>query len=109
MTLLHLKPQPSQAYGIYIRLGITYLSRKSWEDAKQTFDKAVEIRPNSSVGWLGLGQAHLQLSELKESEEAFNLSSIYNPLAPEPGQGLSQIRELISERHRQEYGRFSEA
>ena len=107
MMLLHLKPQSAQAYSIYIRLGITYLNRKSWEDAKNTFDKAVELRPDSSIGWLGLGQAHLQLGQLKESEEAFNLSSIYNPLSHEPQKGLSRISELITLQHSRDYARFS--
>lgn len=56
----------------------------SWEDSKATFNKAVELKPNSAAGWLGLGIANLRLSLLKESEEAFNLSSIYNPLSKEP-------------------------
>lgn len=30
---------------------------------------------------MGLGIATLELGHLKESEEAFNLSSIYNPLS----------------------------
>jgi Tfp pilus assembly protein PilF len=54
-----------QAYSIYLRLALTYLNRKSYEDAKITFNKALEITNNSSVGWLGLGIANLQLGLIK--------------------------------------------
>jgi tetratricopeptide (TPR) repeat protein len=81
LYILNLKSSAAQAYSIYLRLALTYLNRKSWEDARFTFNKAVEIKPNSAAGWMGLGIATLELGLLKESEEAFNLSSIYNPLS----------------------------
>lgn len=68
LYLLKLKPAANHSYSIYLRLGLTYLHRKSWEDAKNTFNKAVELRSNSAAGWLGLGVANLRLSLLKESE-----------------------------------------
>lgn len=81
LYLLKLKPSQTYSYEIYLRLALTYLHRKSWEDAKATFNKAVELKPNSSAAWLGLGVANLRLYLLKESEEALNLSKIYNPLS----------------------------
>jgi len=68
LSLMKLKPSPLQNYPIYLRLALTYLHRKSWQDAKATFNKAVELRPNSAAGWLGLGIANLRLSLLRESE-----------------------------------------
>jgi len=59
LFILKLKPNPTQAYSIYLRLGMTYLNRKSYEDAKATFNRALELRNNSSIGWLGLGIANL--------------------------------------------------
>ncbi len=59
LYILNLKPTPAQAYSIYLRLALTYLNRKSWEDARVTFNKAVELRPNSAAGWMGLGIATL--------------------------------------------------
>ena len=67
LYLLKLKPTQTYSYTIYLRLALTYLHRKSWEDAKTTFNKAVELRPNSAAGWLGLGVANLRLGSLKES------------------------------------------
>jgi tetratricopeptide (TPR) repeat protein len=88
LYLLKLKPSSAYSYSVYLRLGLTYLNRKSWEDAKTTFNKAVELKPNSAAGWLGLGIANLRLSLPKESEEALNLSRIYNPLSSEAGEYL---------------------
>jgi len=41
LYILKLKPSPVQAYSIYLRLALTYLNRKSYEDAKITFNKAL--------------------------------------------------------------------
>jgi Tfp pilus assembly protein PilF len=41
LYLLNLKPTSQHAYSIYLRLAFTYLNRKSWEDAKSAFNKAV--------------------------------------------------------------------
>ena len=68
MLILKQKPSHAQSYKAFLRLGYTYLSRKSWEDAKGTFEKVCELKNNSSVGWLGLGIALLELGKLKEAE-----------------------------------------
>lgn len=65
LYIKNLKLTPNQYYSTYLRLGLTYLNRKSWQDAKDTFNKAVELKPNSSVAWLGLGIANLMLNSLK--------------------------------------------
>jgi Tfp pilus assembly protein PilF len=106
LYILNLKPAPAQAYSIYLRLALTYLNRKSWEDARVTFNKAVELKPNSSAGWMGLGIATLELGSLRESEEAFNLSSIYNPLSKEPAQYLNRISAAVDDQHRKDYKYF---
>jgi len=41
LYILKLKPTAVQAYSIYLRLALTYLNRKSYEDAKITFNKAL--------------------------------------------------------------------
>lgn len=108
LYLLKLKPSTTYCYSIYLRLGLTYLHRKSWEDAKATFNKAVELRPNSSIGWLGLGVANLRLSLLKESEEALNLSKIYNSLSTEPLEYLKEIEEKVNSEHKETYQYLNE-
>lgn len=40
LSILQLKPPHQKALKIYLKLGYTYLHRKSWEDAKTVFDKA---------------------------------------------------------------------
>ena len=65
LYLLKLKPSATYSYEIYLRLALTYLHRKSWEDAKVTFNKAVELKSNSSAAWLGLGVSNLRLGLLK--------------------------------------------
>jgi tetratricopeptide (TPR) repeat protein len=59
LYILKLKPNPLYSYSIFLRLGLTYLNRKSWEDAIIIFDRACEIRNNSSFGWFGLGVSNL--------------------------------------------------
>lgn len=45
------------------------------------------------MGWLGLGVALLEIGKLKEAEEAFSMSSIYNPLSEEAKVYLMKINE----------------
>jgi Tfp pilus assembly protein PilF len=59
------KPSHEQSYRALLRLAYTYLSRKSWEDAKVTFEKVCESKSNCSIGWLGLGVSLLELGKLK--------------------------------------------
>ena len=40
LTILRLKPSHTHVFSIYLRLGLTYLNRKSWEDSKMVFTKA---------------------------------------------------------------------
>jgi len=51
---------------IYLRLGFIFLKRKSWGDSKSIFTKALEIKNNSSLSWLGLGISCLRRQEYKE-------------------------------------------
>lgn len=101
--MLKLKPSATYSYEIYLRLALTYLHRKSWEDAKVTFNKAVELKSNSSAAWLGLGVSNLRLGLLKESEEALNLSKIYNPLSSEVQEYLKEIEVEVDKKHQKEY------
>jgi tetratricopeptide (TPR) repeat protein len=68
LSILQLKPPSSKTIGIYLRLGYTYLNRKSWEDAKRIFEKACEQKYNCSLAWQGLGVACLNLGHYPEAE-----------------------------------------
>lgn len=63
LNILQLKPPQTRILQIYLRLGYIYLSRKSWEDAKSVFEKAVEHKYNCSVAWFGLGVANLNIGK----------------------------------------------
>jgi hypothetical protein len=63
----------------------------------------VELKPNSAAGWLGLGVANLKLGLMRESEEAFNLSSVYNPLSSEAKEYLEQISAEITKQQQAAY------
>ena len=41
-----------------------YLKRKSWNDGKVIFMKALDLNNNSSLSWLGVGISTLRLNEL---------------------------------------------
>ena len=66
LKALKLKGNKKPDLSIYLRLGSIYLKRKSWGDAKAIFVKSCEIKNNSSLSWLGLGQACLRIGEFKE-------------------------------------------
>lgn len=84
---------------IYLRLGYIYLYRKAWGDAKGIFARSIEVKPNSSLAWLGLGISNLRLGELHEvsdiaewnsyaclicyfkAEEALSQANIYDPFS----------------------------
>jgi len=44
-----------KTFATFLRLGHTFLYRKAWGDARAVLTKACELKPNSSLGWLGLG------------------------------------------------------
>ena len=93
LTILQLKPPVSKTVSIYLKLGYTYLNRKSWEDAKKIFEKACEHKYNCSIAWEGLGIACINLGLYEEAEEALNLTKIYNPLTKETREYEDKINE----------------
>lgn len=56
-------------YNILERLGMVYLERKAWQDAKTVFTKCC-TESNTMNSWLSLGISCLRLHEYEESEGA---------------------------------------
>ena len=108
LTILQLKPPISKTISIYLKLGYTYLNRKSWEDAKKIFEKACEHKYNCSIAWEGLGIACINLGLYEEAEEALNLTKIYNPLTKSTGEYEERINEYYGRENAKVYdsGRF---
>jgi len=68
LKLIKLKPNAPKTFALYLRLGTVYLQRKAWEDARNIFLKACELKNNSSLSWLGIGRAHFNLGEILKAE-----------------------------------------
>jgi hypothetical protein len=43
-------------FPVFLRLGYIFLERKAWGDARAVLVKACEMKPSSSISWLGLGK-----------------------------------------------------
>ncbi len=56
------------------RLGITYIKRKTWEDAKVVFSKL--IKENYGFAWRYLGLAYTRLGDYEFAEEALNEANL---------------------------------
>lgn len=64
------------------RLGMAYIRRKTWSDAKTVFTRILRINSNYAFGWRNLGLAYMRLEEFIQAEEALNeanLLDIDNP------------------------------
>lgn len=44
-------------FNLYLRLGNLFLNKFQYGDARAFFTKACELKPTSSLSWLGLGIA----------------------------------------------------
>ncbi|EGR30045.1 tetratricopeptide repeat protein [Ichthyophthirius multifiliis] len=64
---------------IFYRLGYIYIQKKNFANGKAVFARAIEIKPNSSLSWLGLGICNLRINQMKEAEEALSQANIYDP------------------------------
>ncbi len=53
-----------KTFATFLRLGYTFLYRKAWGDARAVLTRACELKPNSSLAWLGLGNLSLQAYNL---------------------------------------------
>ncbi|CAD8072535.1 unnamed protein product [Paramecium primaurelia] len=72
--------QHKRSFDILLRLGYLYLKRKSWQDAKAIFERALDqqVPSNSSLTWLGLGISNLRLKD-PIAEECLCQASIHEP------------------------------
>jgi len=56
------------------RLGITYIKRKTWDDARVVFSKL--IKENFGFAWRYLGLAYTRLEQYEFAEEALNEANL---------------------------------
>jgi tetratricopeptide (TPR) repeat protein len=64
------------------RLGMTYINRTTWKDAKTVFLQILKENPGYSFAWGYLGFSLMKLGEYSSAEEAFNeanLLDVENP------------------------------
>jgi tetratricopeptide (TPR) repeat protein len=64
------------------RLGMTYIKRKTWADAKTVFHHILKDNPGYAFAWRYIGLAYMRLGEYESAEEALNeanLLDIENP------------------------------
>ena len=88
---LRLKPTAKDPV-LQERLGLVYIRRKAWKDAKIVFlkcCKSADFLP-STTAWLNLGLSCLRLGELQAAEDAISQANILDHLNPRPW-GLMSI------------------
>jgi tetratricopeptide (TPR) repeat protein len=64
------------------QLGMTYIKRKTWKDAKVVFHQILKENSGYSFAWSYLGVSLMKLNEYQSAEEAFNeanLLDVENP------------------------------
>ncbi len=54
-------------YTDFLEMGRLYFDLKEYRAASETFTRAVRLRPDSLLGWLYRGQAHIQLGRLGQA------------------------------------------
>ncbi|CAI2380126.1 unnamed protein product [Moneuplotes crassus] len=69
-------------YFLIERLGIVYIERRAWKDAKTVFLKCAEENQTSN-GWLNLGIACLRLHQYEEAEDALTQANFLDSHNPE--------------------------
>ena len=79
------KPDKSKKYDVNMlfRLGMTYIRRETWGDAKTVFFQILKDNPGYSFAWRYLGYSLMKLGENDSAEEALNeanLLDIENPV-----------------------------
>jgi tetratricopeptide (TPR) repeat protein len=72
-----------KTFPTYLRLGYIFLSRKAWGDAHAVLANSCQMKPNSSISWLGLGIACFRSQIYSEGEQALNQANLYDPLNSE--------------------------
>lgn len=76
-------PEGKTTFTLYLRLGYLYLKSREFGNARAFLTKASEIKPQSSLAWLGLGIACYQSKLWTDAEKALNQANIFEPANPE--------------------------
>nr|WP_225587790.1 serine protease [Methylomonas fluvii] len=72
---------PSSA-GTLVSMGFTESNRKHYADAEKAFRKAIEIAPETTNAWTGLGGVLQSTNRLKEAEQAYDKAYTLRPDNP---------------------------
>ncbi len=72
------KPEKKENYNIKMlyKLGMTYVKRKTWADAKTVFTQILKIEPGFAFAWRYLGLSMMRLHEFESAEEALNEANL---------------------------------
>jgi Tfp pilus assembly protein PilF len=73
--------------------GFAALSAGKWDDAKARFEKALEIYPEASEAYNGLGVVHMQEGKKDAGREAFQKAIQLDQDAPRPYINLARIQD----------------
>jgi len=83
---------------IYLNLGHLYLDQSRNPEAVESFRRAVEIRPDYVLGWMGLGQAYSAGGRVDLAEKAYAKVVSLAPDSPE----AERARQMITGQAKQE-------
>jgi len=83
---------------VYLNLGHLYLDQSRNREAVESFRRAIEIRPEYLLGWMGLGQAYGASGRVDLAEKAYGKVVSIAPDSPE----AERARQMIAGQAKQE-------
>jgi superkiller protein 3 len=75
-------------YAVYHNLGIAQEGIGSYEEAKESFERAIELNPNHAYSYHGTGSVQHRLGLHKEAKESFERAIELNPNDADSYEGL---------------------
>jgi tetratricopeptide (TPR) repeat protein len=87
---------PKDAQKAYEK-GRNKASKEKWDEARELFDKAVQIYPKYAVAWYELGRLQLRKNDVESARNSFDQSIAADPKYVNPYRGLAQIDTQLNQ------------
>jgi tetratricopeptide (TPR) repeat protein len=89
--LVHVDKYAKRA-DLYLALGECQMQINKARDARDSFDTATQVNPNTALAWLGLGKAALAVNDLRRAEIALKRCLSVDPASSECNLLLGYVR-----------------
>ena len=82
---------PAEAYYGYVAVGTAYASNERMDEARQMFDRAIELDPDRILAFTELGYAESQLKQYEQAEATVRRAIDVAPDAVEGYWAMAQV------------------